>query len=307
MKLSHHPFTIFYFSLFFVNPTLANSSLSDELNNECNQPKAAWIWCDDFEIDRSSDYFEGSTDRQATRGINNSIAAAFHYIEGVAQAGSIKVAFGRTPNYYFKAVDDGTQNYQEIYWRMFVFIPSDWIGNGAYKLSRATIIATDNWQQAMIAHVWSGSDPGSQSSLLFIDPASGVDNNGNLVTTQYNDFNNLRWLGKKPSSSSVFAAENFGKWQCIEAHVKLNDSNASNGVFQLSINGNIEVESTNLNWVSSYNDYGINAVFFENYWNRGSPATQTRYFDNLVISTEPIGCGTNSFQVRPKPPTNFKT
>ena len=37
--------------------------------------------------------------------------------------------------------------------------------------------------------------------------------------------------------------------------------------------------------------YGINAVFFENYCNNGSPVTQTHYFDNLVISTKPIGCG----------------
>jgi hypothetical protein len=37
--------------------------------------------------------------------------------------------------------------------------------------------------------------------------------------------------------------------------------------------------------------YGINAVFFENYCNNGSPVTQTSYFDNLIISTKPMGCG----------------
>jgi hypothetical protein len=35
----------------------------------------------------------------------------------------------------------------------------------------------------------------------------------------------------------------------------------------------------------------INAVLFENYWNAGSPVTQERYFDNIVISTSRIGCG----------------
>jgi hypothetical protein len=34
----------------------------------------------------------------------------------------------------------------------------------------------------------------------------------------------------------------------------------------------------------------INAVFFENYWNAGSPVQQERYFDNLVISTQSIPC-----------------
>jgi hypothetical protein len=36
--------------------------------------------------------------------------------------------------------------------------------------------------------------------------------------------------------------------------------------------------------------YAINAVFFENYWNDGSPREQERYFDDIVISTAPVGC-----------------
>lgn len=36
--------------------------------------------------------------------------------------------------------------------------------------------------------------------------------------------------------------------------------------------------------------FGINAVFFENYWNAGSPQDQERYFDNIVISTRPLEC-----------------
>ena len=38
----------------------------------------------------------------------------------------------------------------------------------------------------------------------------------------------------------------------------------------------------------------VDNVVLENYWNRGSPVTQTRYFDNLVISTARIGCGPGS-------------
>ncbi len=35
--------------------------------------------------------------------------------------------------------------------------------------------------------------------------------------------------------------------------------------------------------------YGINAVFLETYWNDGSPVTQSRWIDNFIISTKPIG------------------
>jgi hypothetical protein len=42
--------------------------------------------------------------------------------------------------------------------------------------------------------------------------------------------------------------------------------------------------------MGSLTEYGINAVYLENYWNEGSPQPQDRYFDNFVIATERIGC-----------------
>lgn len=275
-------------------------SWSDDLTSECATPDPSWIWCDDFETDRSADYFEGSADRQSSVGINGSVASAFHFTQFAQSGGGIKIAFGRTPSSYLRPVDEGTSNYREIFWRMFVFVPVDWVGNGADKLSRATILTSENWSQAMIAHVWSGQDPGDNSDLLYIDPASGTDVTGNVRTTRYNDFANLRWLGATGSSFQVFSSANFGEWHCIEARARLNDSGLENGVFQLFINDNLEAERSGLNWVGNYAAYGINAVFFENYWNNGSPVNQTRYFDNLVISTQRIGCGVDV--VRPMPP-----
>lgn len=291
---------------------LANTALSAtggawpaDLTNECASPKPGWIWCEDFEIDRSSDYFEGSASRQPTVGVNGSTASAFTFAANSSSGGGFKIAFGRTPSSYFRAIDNGSNDYRDIYWRMFVYLPVNWVGNGADKLSRATILSGANWSQAMIAHVWSGADPGNRAELLLIDPASGTDPAGNLITTKYNDFNNLRWLGIKASTFPVFAQQNFGKWHCVEAHVRLNDPGQSNGEFQLFINNTLEAEHNTLNWVGSYSDYGINAVFFENYWNNGSPVTQTRYFDNVVIGTQPIGCGGNGV-APPMPPSDVK-
>jgi hypothetical protein len=135
--------------------------------------------------------------------------------------------------------------------------------------------------------VWSG---GANHNYLVLDPASGTDLAGNLVTTSYNDFPNLRWLGISSSATPIFDAAHVGSWYCIETHVKLNSSGQSDGVFELWIDGNAEASRTGLNWVGSFSAYGINAVYLENYWNSGSPATQERYFDNLVVSTQRIGC-----------------
>jgi hypothetical protein len=81
-----------------------------------------------------------------------------------------------------------------------------------------------------------------------------------------------------------------GRWYCVEAHAALNDAGLANGVFELWVNGNLEAKGTGLNFVGTFSGYGINAVFFENYWNKGAPATQERYFDNIVVSTQRIGC-----------------
>lgn len=81
-----------------------------------------------------------------------------------------------------------------------------------------------------------------------------------------------------------------GKWHCVEAHVKLNDSGQSNGIQEFWIDGLLEARRDKLNFVTSYTGYAINAVFIERYWNAGSPKLQERYVDNIVVSTRPIGC-----------------
>ena len=261
--------------------------------NECASAPPEWIWGDDFEVDRSASSFEGSLTPSPNVGVDGSAGAIWAFTAGNSGAGGLKVAFGRTPQSYFKPVDSGTRDYREVYWRMFLRNQPGWVGGAGDKLSRATIFASgSSWAQAMIAHIWGmGSAGADQHDYLGLDPASGTNTGGTLQTTTYNDFANLRWLGIERGTTPLFSDANVGQWYCIEAHAKLNESGSSNGVFELWINGNLEAQHTSLNWVGSYDGYGINAVLFENYWNAGSPVDQERYFDNLVVSTERIGCG----------------
>jgi hypothetical protein len=266
---------------------------------ECSTPRSGWIWCDDFEQDRLSRYFEydnggGNFVRAAGVGVGGSTGMRARWAttgQAQASAGALHLAFGRTPQSYFRPVDAGTANYRELYWRMYLKHQPGWTGGGADKLSRATIFASSStWAQAMIAHVWSGTAPGPNQDYLVIDPASGTDASGNLITTTYNDFANLRWLGAARGATPIFDANHVGQWYCVEAYVKLNDAGQSNGLFRLWINGALEAQRSGLDWIGAFSAYGINAVFFENFWNAGSPQVQERYFDNIVVSTEPIGC-----------------
>ena len=148
--------------------------------------------------------------------------------------------------------------------------------------------ATRSWAQEMVAHLWGGDPP--DSNYLQLDPVSATDSFGVLAATQYNDFAHFRWLGRKRGVTPLFDASHVGRWYCIEAHARLNDSGGSNGVFEYWLDGNLEARETGVTWVGPLGAYGINAVFFENYWNGGSPAAQERYFDNIVVGTQRIGC-----------------
>src|SRR5207244_2307372 len=102
-------------------------------------------------------------------------------------AGALHLAIGKTPDPYIRPVDGGTASYRDIYWRMYVQNQAGWVGGGGYKLSRAQILATPQWGQAMVAPVWGGDTPQTQNNLL-LDPTSGTDAAGNLLATVYGDF-----------------------------------------------------------------------------------------------------------------------
>lgn len=175
--------------------------------------------------------------------------------------------------------------FDEVYWRIYVKHEHGWMGSPA-KMSRATSIVSEGWQQAMIAHVWSGED-----NSLNLDPASGIKGQSDsIITTKYNDFDHLRWLGNKPNSAfRISSAGESGYWVLVEAGAKLNTPGQSDGSCTLWIDGRLEAERKNLNFRGKYTKHGINAIFLESYWNSGAVKTEGRWYDNFVVSTNPIG------------------
>jgi hypothetical protein len=256
-----------------------------------NHPE--WIFCDDFEdgtpLVRTGRYFEyGSDDGdfilQDGVGLGNSKGMLTEWQPGEVGAGGLKLGFGRNPSGYMNKGIRETDDFREVYYRMYLKMQDGWQGNPA-KLSRATVIAGNDWSQAMIAHLW-----GNSQLNLLIDPVRCVDEDNRVKCIGYNDFSHMDWLGYRSGIEPLFDTQKADRWYCIEAHVKLNDPGQSNGLHEFWIDGKLEARRGNLNFVRGYTDFAINAIFFENYWNAGSPRHQERYFDNIVVSTEKIGC-----------------
>ncbi len=242
------------------------------------------IWYDDFSTKKEYLESAGIIDHNTNFGTEGGSMEVGFNKGDVTGKGNRKVAFGDFPTN--KPVVRKGKHFDEIYWRFYVKHEYGWEGAPA-KMSRATsIVSSNNWKQAMIAHVWSGS-----GNTLTLDPARGVyEQTDSIKTTHYNDFENLKWLGNKPTSDFLIsAAEESGYWVLVESMVKLNTPGENDGICRLWIDGRLEAERKNLNLRGSYIKHGINAVFLESYWNSGAVKTENRWFDNFVISTKPIG------------------
>lgn len=253
------------------------------LASQPHEKDADLIWFDDFDTDLNYTEQSGPSLDTAVRFGNSGSSMRCYYAAGKQGDGNRKVFFGDTP---YTALSRDNEKFDEIYWRIYVRHQPGWTGGGPAKMSRATsLVSSADWRQMMISHVWSSGES------LTLDPASGVERGGSqVVTTTYNDFNKLRWLGNNPVSNfKISSTEESGWWVCVEARVKLNTPGKSDGENQLWIDGKLECERLNLDWRGSYNEYGINAVFLEAYWNNGSPVNQSRWYDNFVISTSRIG------------------
>ncbi len=271
-------------------------SLPAAASSECDTWRdrhPEWIFCDDFEstgaLNAAGRYFEvndnaGEFKPTAGEGLHGTVGMRTDWQAGEIDGGNLKLGFGRSPSAYFsKGIRTG-EDFREVYYRMYVRLQDGWKGN-PYKLSRATVMAKPDWSQAMIAHLW-----GDQGAGLQLDPVSCTDAAGAVKCSGYNDFDNMKWIGAKPGGTRLFDGSFGGKWVCVETHVKLNAPGKSDGVHEFWIGDSLEANRPGLDFLGSYNTYGINAILFENYWNTGSPQAQKRWFDNIVVSTKRVGC-----------------
>jgi len=122
-----------------------------------------------------------------------------------------------------------------------------------------------------------------------------------------------QWYGLSPNRSGYDGTNRFitetGRWYTIEVHIRLNDPNQGNGIFEMWIDGTKISEYSNVTYrvpwdgtAGSNFNYGVNFVMLSHYINSGSPQAQDIFYDDIKISTSYIGTGSQTSSI-PSPPT----
>jgi hypothetical protein len=97
------------------------------------------------------------------------------------------------------------------------------------------------------------------------------------------------------------------QWHCLEFELKANTPGVHDGEQRMWINGLLKGDVRNLRWRDTTN-LRINAIQITN--SGGGPKVEYKWFDNIVVSRERIGClGTTTPPPAPTPipaPTNLK-
>jgi hypothetical protein len=93
-----------------------------------------------------------------------------------------------------------------------------------------------------------------------------------------------------------------GRWYCLELEQKANTPGLHDGLHRMWIDGVFKGEAMNIRWRDT-TDLRINA--FQLTFSGSVPLTEQVWIDNVVVSTQKIGCITSSGVTPPAPPTGL--
>ncbi|OUS77786.1 hypothetical protein B1748_03105 [Paenibacillus sp. MY03] len=261
-------------------PLLPTSvAMADEPNptpNECNTMQSAWLFCDDFEQDRLSNYYlnnkPGTFARSVGNGIDGSTSMSANF-NSASRPGDLALAFGKTPdNSAYQPVGDPDEVVREFYWRFYVQNDETWTNGLNGDLARVFAYGPDDQIIAQISVNINGGDIQTAIRTATFDE-NGAPNGSQSAGNTFLDYPFMK-------------LDSVGKWNSLEVHVKLNDPGQSNGLYELWLNGRVMAKWENVNWLGSYEDYGFNVIQLQNYNSAGS--STYRHYDNMVLSQEKV-------------------
>ncbi|MCE5271995.1 dockerin type I domain-containing protein [bacterium] len=96
------------------------------------------------------------------------------------------------------------------------------------------------------------------------------------------------WVPNHYTDFFYSEAQNVGRWVHYEMRLSLGEGRNSDRL-QAWADGLLICDVAGHDIASGYREQTINAMMWDCYWNGGSPRRQSRFYDDLVMSTEPVG------------------
>jgi hypothetical protein len=258
--------------------------------NECDNWQSLhpeWIFCDDFETEQDlsvnyNDRSENGMSVTTNDPFDGTYSLEQEYSIGQVDAGWITKFVGDNPH-----LASPGDKLDEIYYRFYHKFEDGFTGLPPKVAQTKIFMTPSDWTGGLAVYQWIGGN-----DLLVAD-----------IKTY--DGSEYIWLPVTNSTLDYSDPANIGTWICIEVRVKLNTVGQSDGEVQYWADGQEILYATDLNLqAENSNGKGLNMVMWNCYWNSGSPVVQSRFYDNLVISTAPIGGWVKGTASNPNPADN---
>jgi len=243
--------------------------------------RSSTIICEDFETDDRSDWSDYDDDGFAVvagEALGGQRSMQQEYALGQESAGWLAWFFGDHP---LGGVRSG-ESFAEVYVRWYHKFQPAWPTEYPPKMARMRSHYIDcGWCFAWMEHFWIRSN-----GTAISDPVSNIAApNG----TQYSDTE--RWLGSLAAALSFDSLD--GRWVALEMRIKLNSPGQDDGRITFWANERVVLDRSDLNLTGAYTATSVNVAMIDTYWNGGAPVGGLRrWYDNVVVATEPIGCAT---------------
>jgi len=241
--------------------TLVKSGESD--NWQVNHPE--WLWCDGFE---SGDALTVNYQDVSANGMSVATGEAFEGTHSLRQAytqGQVDAGWVCRVN------NNGFPDH--VFMRWYHKFETGFLGFPPKMARIRNRLRSGDWSSPYAVHCWLEND-----GVLALDVAAAN-------STQANS---AGWLSIARTAFTFSEAKNIGKWICFEMEMKLNTPGATDGLYRLWADDALIAERASVDLRGATTDK-INEVMLDCYWNGGSPKAQSRYYDNLVVSTKKIG------------------
>jgi hypothetical protein len=96
-----------------------------------------------------------------------------------------------------------------------------------------------------------------------------------------------------------------GEWVCLEIMMSLNTPGLADGSMAFWVDGLLAHEQSGMEWRDT-NELQLNKAWLQHYIAAGDADSSNRiWFDDVIVSTEPIGCGAGVGTATPPTPSNF--